>query len=170
MEPGLTISPPGGSHTDNDRGTNNLFDSGDLALRLDRSLGTYVDVGLTVRGFNAHYGDPSDEFTHNPDDYETESNWLATVFADVRMTQYFTSHLTLGGQDRQFDSFSPEYGPPAITEVENHRGVLDWQNTFQLTQFNKSGRRVDRRVGQHPRQRLWEHRPARRSFCFLRRG
>ncbi len=122
-----------GVNTNNDR-INNNFRSGDLAARVDYRAMTYLSIGATLRGFVSRYGDPGDVYTDNPYDYETESNWLGTVFLDAELTQYVKSHLTLGGQFRDSDSYEPSPGQPTtVAEVDNRRGVIDWQNTLQLT-------------------------------------
>jgi vitamin B12 transporter len=122
----------------NDR-VNNAFTGENLALRLDYAAGTYVDVGATLRGMVSRYGDPGDMFTNDPVSHETEENWMGTLFADARLTQYVTSRLTLGGQDRHYNALSnaTAYTPLATTIAENRRGVLDWQNTIQMTQSNR---------------------------------
>jgi len=126
-----------GDRTDNDR-SNNRFESGSLALRLDDQLSPLLAVGATVRGLEEHYGDPGDEFTNNPYDYERERNWLATLFADARLTENLSSHLTLGGQDRRFDTYTPVPGQPtADALVKNERGVVDWQVNGVWTEHNQ---------------------------------
>jgi vitamin B12 transporter len=119
-----------GSHTSNDR-PNNDFDSGDLVLRVDRDLSADVSVGATLRGFEGRFGDPGDIFTNDAYAHETESNWLATVFADFRPAPDWTAHVTVGGQDRRFVSFDELPGVfTDTTVVQNRRGVLDAQATF----------------------------------------
>jgi vitamin B12 transporter len=92
-------------------------------------------VGATLRGFVARYGDPGDEYTNDPSAYEKEDNWLGTLFADVKLTEYITTHLILGGQDRRFEGVDPLYA--LNTLVRNRRGIIDWQNTFQMTGSNR---------------------------------
>jgi vitamin B12 transporter len=119
-----------GSHTANDR-PNNAFDSGDLVFRLDRDLSSAFSVGATLRGFEGKYGDPGDIFTNDPYAYETESNWIGTVFADFRPAPDWTAHVTVGGQDRRYVSFDEDPGVfTSTTVVQNHRGVVDAQTTF----------------------------------------
>ncbi len=127
-----------GSSTENDR-INNAFDSDDLALRLDLAAGKYVDVGATLRGFVSRYGDPGDEFTNDPISHESEENWLGTIFANAQLTEYITSRLTLGGQDRHDNSLinATAFSPLETQIVENRRGVVDWQNIVQMTQQNR---------------------------------
>lgn len=119
-----------GGHTDNER-PNNAFDSGNVVLRLDRTVNARLNVGFTVRSFHGVYGSPGSRFTNDPDNEERETNTLVTTFAEFRPTETWSSKLVLGGQDRRFVSESPRpNGPTAVTLVKNRRGVLDWQNTF----------------------------------------
>ena len=119
-----------GSHTANDR-PNNDFNSADLVLRLDREISSVVAVGATLRGFLGKYGDPGDIYTDDPYAYETESNWLGTVFADFKLAPDWTAHVTLGGQDRRYLSFDESPGVfTSTTVVQNRRGVVDAQTTY----------------------------------------
>jgi vitamin B12 transporter len=119
-----------GSHTANDR-PNNRFDSGNLVVRLDRDLSAAVSVGATLRGFEGRYGDPGDIYTNDPYAYENEANWLGTVFADLRPGPDWTAHVTVGGQDRRYQSFDESPGVfTSTTVVQNRRGVLDAQATY----------------------------------------
>jgi vitamin B12 transporter len=119
-----------GSHTANDR-PNNAFDSGDLVFRLDRDISSALSVGATLRGFEGKYGDPGDIFTNDPYAYETESNWIGTVFADFRPAPDWTAHVIVGGQDRRYVSFDEDPGVfTSTTVVQNRRGVVDAQTTF----------------------------------------
>lgn len=119
-----------GGRTDNDR-PNNAFDSGNVVLRLDRTLNARLNVGFTARSFHGVYGSPGSRFTNDPDNEERETNTLVTAFVDFRPGDTWSSKLVLGGQDRRFVAESPRpSGPTSITIVKNRRGVLDWQNTF----------------------------------------
>lgn len=119
-----------GSHTENDR-PNNAFDSGDLVFRIDRDISPSVDLGATLRGFEGRYGDPGDLYTNDPYAYETEANWLGTVFADLRPSPDLTARITVGGQDRRYVSFDEDPGVfTDTTVVQNRRGVFDVQSTY----------------------------------------
>jgi vitamin B12 transporter len=119
-----------GEHTANER-ANNAFDSGDLVLRLDRDLAAGLDIGATLRGFVGRYGDPGDIYTNDPYAYETESNWLGTVFADIKTAPDWSAHVILGGQDRRYVAFDEDPGVfTETTVVQNRRGVLDAQATY----------------------------------------
>jgi vitamin B12 transporter len=121
-----------GGHTDNDR-RNNAFDSLTASLRVDRQVSKDVAIGATWRGFFGRYGSPGDRFTNDPDNEETESNQLATVFADLTHAPGWTSHIVLGGQDRRYVSSSGT----SDTVVTNRRAVLDWQSSYVVDEHHR---------------------------------
>ena len=130
-----------GGRTRNQR-PNNSFDSGNIVLRLDRKISSAVSVGGTLRGFNSVYGDPGDRFTNDPNNFERENNWLGTIFIEATPCEYFSSRLTIGGQDRRLVSVDPApnppfFGPSQTTILTNRRVVLDWQNTVVLPARNR---------------------------------
>lgn len=119
-----------GGHTDNDR-VNNAFDSATYTLRVDRTLSDAVSVGATWRGFNGRYGSPGTRFTNDPDNTDTESNQLATIFTALTHSPALSSRAVLGGQDRRFVSENPRVGSATqVTVVKNRRAVLDWQSSY----------------------------------------
>ena len=119
-----------GGHTDNER-DHNGFDSVNVVARVDHALSNGVTIGATVRGFEGSYESPGDRFTHDPDNTEDESNWLATVFTEFAPTDDWRARLTLGGQLREFVSINPTPDAPTqVTTVRNKRAVLDGQFTY----------------------------------------
>ncbi|HVU32283.1 MAG TPA: TonB-dependent receptor [Opitutaceae bacterium] len=135
-----TFSAQGG-HTDNAR-ANNRFDSANVALRVDHRVNDNVGVGGTVRWFFGRLGSPGDIYTNDPNDRETESNLLATTFVDAKLGADWTTHVTLGGQDRRYVADTPTPNPPydspsAKTVVTNRRGVLDAQATYSGVAHNR---------------------------------
>lgn len=129
-----TFSASGG-HTDNER-PNNAFDSVSYVVRLDRQITKKVAMGATWRGFIGRYGSPGPVIgfgANDPDNEETESNQLATVFADLTHTPGLTSHVVLGGQDRRYASNTGS----SETLVTNRRAVLDWQGTYVLNEQHR---------------------------------
>lgn len=129
-----TFSASGG-HTDNER-PNNAFDSVTYALRLDRQITKKVAMGATWRGFLGRYGSPGPAIgfgANDPDNQESESNQLATVFADLTFAPGITSHVVLGGQDRRYVSDTGA----SETVVTNRRVVLDWQSTWVLNEQHR---------------------------------
>jgi vitamin B12 transporter len=129
-----TFSASGG-HTDNDR-ANNEFDSVTYSLRLDRQVIKDIAIGTTWRGFVGRYGSPGAAIgfgANDPDNEESESNQLATVFADLTHSPGLTSHVVLGGQDRRYVSDTGT----SETRVTNRRAVLDWQSTYVLNEKHR---------------------------------
>lgn len=123
-----------GGHTDNDR-PNNRFDSANAALRLDRQVNDQVGIGGTLRWFHSDFGSPGDKYTNDPNNRETESNLLATVFVDAKLGSDWTARATLGAQDRRYVDQTPAPNPPwggasAVDAVTNRRGVVDAQTTY----------------------------------------
>jgi len=123
-----------GGHTDNAR-PNNFFDSANAALRLDRRINDRVALGGTVRWFHGDFGSPGDRFTNDPNNEESESNLLATAFADAKLDAAWALHATLGGQDRRYVANSPAPNPPYYfpsdkTIITNRRAVFDAQSIF----------------------------------------
>ncbi|MEY2881528.1 MAG: Vitamin transporter BtuB precursor [Verrucomicrobiota bacterium] len=119
-----------GGRTDNAR-ANNRFDSATTVLRLDRTVNDRTAVGATARWFHGVYGDPGDRFTNDPDNQIREENLLATAFADVKFSDAWNAHATLGGQDRRFVAESPRAGrATSFTVVKNRRAVLDAQTSY----------------------------------------
>ncbi len=126
-----------GGQTDNQR-VNNAFDSANVTVRLDRKVSERVAVGGTVRWFHGVYGDPGDRFTNDPDNREREENLLVTSFADAKLSDVWTAHAVLGGQDRRFVAETPRTGrATGITVVKNRRAVLDAQTTYAGLERNR---------------------------------
>jgi len=124
------------AETNNDR-VNNEFKDINADLRLDDTVSGNFRFGATLRGLDERYDDPGDAFTNNLYDYEREQNWLATVFADARLSENLLSHLIIGGQDRRFISYEPTPGQPTVETVDQTlRGVIDWQVSGRLTETN----------------------------------
>ena len=124
-----------GGHTDNER-PNNKFDSVTYALRLDRQVTKDFSLGATWRGFIGRYGSPGAIVgfgANDPDNVESESNQLATVFADLTHAPGLTSHIVLGGQNRRYISDNGT----SETVVTNRRAVLDWQSTYVLNEKHR---------------------------------
>ena len=97
-----------------------------------------VSLGATVRGLRTRYGDPSDEYTNDPDDHETEDNWLGTLFADLRPSADVSSHLILGDQYRDYDAVQPTPGEPTTVTLERARRlVADWQLAWRMADCNR---------------------------------
>ena len=130
-----------GSHSDNDR-ANNALDSGNLALRLDHSVSERLGVGGTLRWYYGQLGSPGDRYTNDPNNTESESNLLATGFADLKLADGWTAHAIIGGQNRRYVAKSPAPNPPYdystdTVVVTNRRGILDLQTTYTGVERNR---------------------------------
>ena len=115
--------------------TNNDFTHTNAVLRLDRTVGTNLSVGGTLRWYHGVTGEPGDRYTNDVNNTNREGNVLATVFAELTPGEHWLSRVTIGDLERRFESESPApnppYGSPSATNtVKNHRGVIDWQTTF----------------------------------------
>jgi vitamin B12 transporter len=122
--------------TDNER-VNNRFTGTSLAVRLDKNIFNDLEVGITLRGLMDRYGDPSDEYTNDLYAYETEHNWLGTLFADAQLAQNLKIHVILGLQERNYSTYDFSDDIVSTTYVHNTRDVLDWQFIGQLNADNK---------------------------------
>ena len=134
----FSFSATGGS-TQNDR-PNNDFENASYVVRLDHRFNPRISIDATWRGFVGKYGSPGADIgfgSNDPDNWEKESNQLATVSAIFTSTSSFSSRLVVGGQERRFESFSPSPFGTATALVKNRRAVLDWQNTLQFGDQHK---------------------------------
>lgn len=122
-----------GLHTDNVR-ANNSFDSSTLVVRVDRTLTETISIGSTLRGYTGRAESPDSTAVNDPNNYDTEQNWLATVFAEFKPTDDLTAKVTVGGQLRRVVSEIPApnpVGPFAVGGIlDNERAVLDAQATY----------------------------------------
>lgn len=128
----------GGYHTDNNR-INNDFDTTTLVLRVDRTLTDTVSIGSTVRGFYGDFQSPDSTAVNDPNNFDREQNWLATVFTELNPTDELTAKLTIGGQLRRVVSETPLPNPgfafPGILDSE--RALIDGQATYSGLAYNK---------------------------------
>jgi vitamin B12 transporter len=130
---GYAVSADTG-RTQNDR-PNNDFTHTNAVVRLDRTLNGNVSVGATVRWYHGVIGEPGDRYTNDPNNENQEDNALATVFAEFTPSAQWFSRVTLGDQERRFESDTPAPNPPysdpaAVNTVKNHRAVFDWLATY----------------------------------------
>jgi vitamin B12 transporter len=142
----------GGYHTDNERG-NNAFDTTTLVLRVDHTLTETVSLGATVRGFYGEFQSPDDITVNDPNNFDREQNWLATVFAEFNPTEDLSAKLTVGGQLRRVVSETPAPNPgfafPGI--LDNERALVDGQATYSGIDYNRitAGFSAEASVGQN---------------------
>ncbi|MEO6876783.1 MAG: TonB-dependent receptor [Opitutaceae bacterium] len=137
---GYSVSADTG-HTENAR-PNNDFTHRDAVVRLDRTLTAKLNLGGTLRWFHGETGEPGDRYTNDPNNENRENNLLATVFAEFTPAEHWFSRLTIGDQERRFESESPAPNPPyfdpsATTKVKNHRTVADWTVTYSGLDYHR---------------------------------
>jgi vitamin B12 transporter len=137
---GYSLSANSG-RTENDR-PNNDFTHTNAVLRLDRTVSANLSVGATLRWYHGVTGEPGDRYTNDPNNENRENNLLATVFAELTPAEHWFSRVTIGDQERRFESDTPAPNPPyfdpaATNTVKNHRAVLDWQTTYSGFEQNR---------------------------------
>ncbi len=121
------------AHTDNER-ANNALDTINVAMRLDRQVARTASVGTTVRWYHGTLGSPGDRFTDDPNNQDTDSNLLATVFGELTFPDW-TARITAGGQERRYVNDTPAPNPPWNSPAQKNvvlsrRGVLDAQGSY----------------------------------------
>ena len=109
---------------------NNAFEQFSTSLRLDYGVNDVLNIGLTLRAFDSDfrrpdYSDP--EFSRNADD-DTRSI-LATLFADLKVNEIWTSRLTLGIYDEEYGSQT--YDSPNYYETDGRKLATYWDNTIR---------------------------------------
>ncbi len=131
-----------GVTTENDR-INNDFDSFTGGARFDHRVSASINVGATIRAYVGEYGSPGAAVGYgadDPDNFERESNVLATVFAEVIGGDQWMGRVTLGGQDRDYQSVDPTPPYGSETTSQTKRGVLDAQASYLgLTDHRMTG-------------------------------
>jgi vitamin B12 transporter len=113
--------------TANDRAYNDFRDWS-FATRLAYNINSNLEIGATFRGLDGRYQEPGSTAFVSPG-MVNDQNYLATVFAQVKIGEEFTSKLTLGLHHRLYD-FLSSFGDSPLRNV---RQILDWQNTWEVT-------------------------------------
>lgn len=114
--------------TENDL-PNNDFDQTNYTLRFDYAASDSLNIGMTLRGFHSdfrrpNYGDP--DFPRAADD-ETDS-FLGTIYGELRINDLWSSKLTLGYYDEQYDSQS--FNSPNSYVTDGRKSSAYWDNTL----------------------------------------
>lgn len=115
--------------TDNDL-PNNYFEQLGYTLRLDYEVSGSLDLGLTLRGFDSQFRRPSysdPNFGRAADD-DTESI-LATIFAELQVTDHWKSKLTFGIYDEQYDSRT--FASSDYYRTDGEKYAAYWDNTLE---------------------------------------
>jgi vitamin B12 transporter len=113
--------------TANDRDDNGLREWS-FATRLAYRVNANFEVGATFRGLDGQYEEPGSTAFVSPGAVNSQ-NYLATVFGEARVSDAFTSKLTIGLHHRLYD-FLSSFGE---SPLRNIRHVLDWQNTWEVS-------------------------------------
>ncbi|MFH1496900.1 MAG: TonB-dependent receptor [Verrucomicrobiota bacterium] len=141
-----------GQHTDNDR-ANNSSDNSTLVVRVDRTLTDTVSVGSTIRGYHGRVESPDSTAVNDPNNYDTEQNWLATTFVEFNPTEDLTAKLTVGGQLRRVVSKTPAPNPGFAFPgtLDNERGLIEGQATYSGLERNRitAGFNAEHSVGEN---------------------
>lgn len=121
----------GYERTDNDL-TDNDFDMFSYALRLDYALNPCWQLGLTLRGADSsfqapHYGGPYSSPLEDDLQYT-----LGTVFAEYDVNDLWSSKMTLGMYDQEYNSKSDAFAfnPATYYETEATKYAVYWDNTL----------------------------------------
>jgi vitamin B12 transporter len=113
--------------TDNDRPQNG-YERTAYSARLDYNATAALVVGATFRGQDSEYNEPGSRLFPYPGLVEF-SNYLTSVYGEVKLGEAFTSRLTLGSHVRDY-VFNDAFGSYPLKNV---REILDWQNTWDAT-------------------------------------
>ncbi len=139
-------------HTDNVR-DNNASDNNTLVLRLDRTLSETVSIGSTLRGYYGRVESPDSTAVNDPNNYDTEQNWLATTFVELNPSEDLTAKLTIGGQLRRVVSRTPAPNPGFAFPgtLDNERALIEGQATYSGLERNRitAGFNAEHSVGEN---------------------
>jgi len=118
--------------TDNDL-PNNKFSADSYTLRLDYDVSDNFRVGMTLRGINADSVLPDFDNTRNPrypkkSDVDFKYN-LATLFAEYDVNDIWTSKLTFGYFDEDYDVTNVSGLYPYSSD--SSKESVYWENTIK---------------------------------------
>lgn len=120
----------GQEQTDNEL-PHNRFEMFSYTLRLDQAVSESLDVGLTLRGADTDFQAPSYGVSAPLDDDLRYT--LATLFAEYRANEFWTTKLTVGLYDQTYDSNQP-FDPNPIPDSYNTdatKYAVYWDNTLR---------------------------------------
>lgn len=126
-----------GFSTQNKREFND-YEALSYSTRVETMLTPAVLVGFTLRGQVSEAGSPGSLTFVSPADVDTTTH-LATVYAEVSPVESFSSRLTYGWVQREYD-YTPK--PPPLGNAfdspfysRDTRNVIDWQNSWETTEW-----------------------------------
>jgi len=117
--------------TENDL-PNNDFEQGNYSLRLDFDVSDNFTIGATLRAIDSDFRRPSysdPNFARAADD-ETESV-LATLFAELQVNDIWSTKLTLGYYDEEYDSQT--FASSNSFKTDGTKKAVYWDNTIAWT-------------------------------------
>lgn len=122
----------GALSTDNDL-PNNEFDQTNYTLRFDYAATDDLNLGMTLRGFHSEFRRPNyaDPDLARAADDETDS-LLGTIFGELRINDTWSSKLTFGFYDEQYDSQTYNSSNSYVTE--GTKTSVYWDNTLEWNQ------------------------------------
>jgi vitamin B12 transporter len=108
---------------------NNQFDQNNYTLRFDFNLTENFDVGMTFRGFDSSYQRPDYRSETYPAAFSdrTESA-INTIFGQFNYLDFWTTKLTIGHYDEQYDSRS--LSEPNSYLTSGKKSSIYWDNTL----------------------------------------
>ena len=132
QEGGLSYALSLGYETTENDLPDNKHDMFSYSLRLDYEVNPCLNLGLTLRGANSnyeapHYGGPYSS------PLEDEINYvLSTLYADYEVNEQWSTKLTLGMYDQEYDSASDAFGfkPATSYNTDATKYAVYWDNTL----------------------------------------
>lgn len=113
--------------TDNDRPANG-YRQWSFSTRLEDLLTPTLLVGATLRGQTGDYEEPG-SLAYPAPGIVAADNYLATVYAQAKVGDDFTSRLTLARHRRNY-TYTSTGAYSYVSALKNQRDILDWQNTW----------------------------------------
>jgi len=120
----------GYERTDNDL-PDNEFDMFSYAMRLDYAVNECFNLGLTLRGADTNFQAPSyGASSPLKDDLRYT---LGTLFAEYNVNELWSTKLTLGVYDQQYDNVTEAFGwnPAGTYETDATKVAVYWDNTLE---------------------------------------
>ena len=116
--------------TDNDL-PNNGFDMFSYALRLDYAVNACLNVGFTLRGADTNFQAPS--YGSSSPLNDDLAYTLGTIFAEYEVSDQWSTKLTLGMYDQEYDNVTEAFGwnPAGTYNTDASKLAMYWDNTLE---------------------------------------
>ncbi|MGC4072369.1 MAG: TonB-dependent receptor [Nibricoccus sp.] len=112
----------------------NGFKSTFYSTRVEGSPTSQILLGATVRGQDAFYDEVGSTVFGGRGRAENRNN-LLTTYAQWSPNSEFASRLTFGWHQNEYIWTDKQYGPSSNFYSRNTREILDWQNTWDATNW-----------------------------------